>query len=143
MADAGGRGFASTGSAGSGLGAVRRRDGRANAERDLRIHRRIGKAGASRLYARGRHAWHGAAAAAPAVRFYEAVRLQPLAARVRLLPLPPSQINVQRSSTSPLRLHVHLSNGGVDQLDWMDNPPVEAEACGSGGDLQRAPRVAG
>src|SRR5205823_4509566 len=143
MADAGRRGLASTGSSESRLGAVRRRDGCADAECDLRLHRRIRQASASRVHARDRHAWYGATAAASAVRFHEAVCLQPVAARVRLLPLPQSQMRFSGPVLWPCFLQFHVSDGCVDELDWMDDAPGEAEACGGSGDLKGAARVAG
>ena len=51
------------------------RNGRADAERDLRLHRRVRQAGDGRLHARGGHARHGPAAPSPAVRLHQAVRL--------------------------------------------------------------------
>src|SRR3990172_4347579 len=75
------------------MGGVRGDHGRADAECDLRLPDLPGEGDAHGLHARDRDAWHGARARPSCFRFHAILRIQPRTSGVRLLSLPPSEVD--------------------------------------------------
>ena len=129
LADASGRRPSTARSARSWLGNVYQHDGRADAQRDLRLHRRIRQSVKGRLHARSGRPRHGAPSSSSRLRFHQALRVQPRPPVHRLLSLP-SEVKISaelRAIIAPPR-QLHMTDDKPVTLADLDARLREVEA---------------